>query len=1110
MNKTKLFLPKSRQRALYPILSVICGSLILLALLRGLQNPLAYAAPTATIRYVDGSSGSDSSDCSVSATPCATIQYAINQSLSGDEIRVAQGTYTETVGIGITLILKGGYEAAGWTRNIAANPAIIDANGANTSVVNITPGINVVIEGFTIQGANNAGDNGGGFLINNATVVISATVVQNNATSGGGGGGVWYEGSNVNVSVVNSSLLNNSASASGGGIAGCCTGSNSALSLDNVTVRENSAPSGGGLALNDVAATITNSQIVSNTAASGDGGGINAGPNVTLSLANSAVLSNTALGGGGLSLNNSAVSLDNVNLTGNQASGSGGGVALSQATAVITNSQIANNTAGWSGGGLALDNNASVTLTSVTVQGNQAVSSGYAAGGGVDTRNSSLTLNDSVIENNEVRSTGGGETLGGAINNNFGSVEITNSIIRNNNSQGTPVVQIYQAVLTVTNTLVNDNLGPGFAGTPTQGSFTNVTIANNGGFGLGIGPLGTGDPPVNVSIVNSVFWGNGGVDYYCDSSVGQVNCTLAYSNVGVGNTSGTGNLSLDPLFVDAAGADYHLQEGSPVVNRGTPYNAPPADLAGAPRDMLPDMGVYELSRVDNDLAVMAALPESPVIQGQQTAVQATVLNAGNLPQAQFTVACRITEMAGGTEVYSDTAVLTPPGGLPPMQATAVSLNPVTLSNAGAHQLTCQQTLAGEQRPQNDTLTQTINVINDTPDVFVRDNFADNGDVPTDPDDWYGSPDIWVRHADDGGLEHQDPIAGQTNYVYARIHNRGTQPQDGTVNLTWIEPSLGTRCGDWAPIGTITYTDLQPGETRILSIPWVPSRSGHTCLQALLDSTPDPFNRSLECTPLWVPWDNNLGWRNVNIFDNDAGPNDILATAVNTTTADLTNVYNLPADVDLIVDRLTFPQSGEMIVELPQNLFDAWQANGGQGTGIEPVAGTNQIRITAAVSGTVAGIPMEAAQRETLALQFTGPTGLEFEVRLRERINGLVVGGIEYQWRIPDTTPPGVISVTPANRAAGISPAAAFTVTFDEPVAPSSFNFTLTPAPAGTFTLTWNADNTAVVVTHDGLASGTSYTASVSAADGALNGMPAAYQWTFATAPYRIFLPVISR
>ena len=63
--------------------------------------------------YVDGATGSDDSDCSNPADPCATIGYALTQAANGDEIRVAGGTYAEGLFIDIAVRLSGGYEAAG-------------------------------------------------------------------------------------------------------------------------------------------------------------------------------------------------------------------------------------------------------------------------------------------------------------------------------------------------------------------------------------------------------------------------------------------------------------------------------------------------------------------------------------------------------------------------------------------------------------------------------------------------------------------------------------------------------------------------------------------------------------------------------------------------------------------------------------------------------------------------------------------------------------------------------------------------------------------------------------------------------------------------------------
>jgi hypothetical protein len=72
--------------------SCALGLTLTLAALATIAGPPAQAA--SVVRYV-APGGKDSGNlCTASASPCATIQHAVDVAASGDEIRVAEGTYT--------------------------------------------------------------------------------------------------------------------------------------------------------------------------------------------------------------------------------------------------------------------------------------------------------------------------------------------------------------------------------------------------------------------------------------------------------------------------------------------------------------------------------------------------------------------------------------------------------------------------------------------------------------------------------------------------------------------------------------------------------------------------------------------------------------------------------------------------------------------------------------------------------------------------------------------------------------------------------------------------------------------------------------------------------
>ena len=160
------------------------------------------------------------------------------------------------------------------------------------------------------------------------------------------------------------------------------------------------------------------------------------------------------------------------------------------------------------------------------------------------------------------------------------------------------------------------------------------------------------------------------------------------------------------------------------------------------------------------------------------------------------------------------------------------------------------------------------------DVYIDD--GRKGEYQYQPVHW-NTTKIWNRNAADGIAAHQAPILGQTNFVYVKIRNRGTQTATNVkVKGFHCKPGAGLLWpNDLQPmatpeilVGTLSGNNAQ--EKIVGPFQWKPITNafGHDCLMMIASASGDPSNvdqfTAGETIPEWrlVPNDNNIGQRNV--------------------------------------------------------------------------------------------------------------------------------------------------------------------------------------------------------------------------------------------------------
>jgi hypothetical protein len=487
---------------------------------------------SATVFYVDENSSNPVPPYANWSTASTDIQSAIDASSDGDLILVTNGVYA-----------TGGRVVYGSpTNRVVINKAV--------TVQSVNGPAATMIQGYQVPGATNGDSAVRCVYMTNNAVMIGFTLesgatrsVAGNQTREGNGGGVWCE--STNAVITNCVIAGNSAYSLGGGAFGS--------TLKNCVLQSNSAGGGGGSCSN----TLINCLITGNTARGSGGGGYQC-------LFNNCILSNNVVppqqqgqpAGGGARYS----VLNNCLVVSNSAEFGGGA-----ANSTLNHCNVIGNIAFYGvtpplGGGIYV-----CIATGCLIAGNSAGSPPmYTVGQGGGDYNG--ILYSCILSNNTAGNEGGGSEQEPNTRQGIYGM-LNNCLVISNTAGGAGGIACDSDRIPIVNSTIIGNTAIGsVGGVFFNGFYSNCIIYYN--------------TSSNLPSTNNNYY-PGSHLYYCSTT------PLA---------SGTGNITNEPLFLNLAGGDYHLQSNSPCINAGNNSGVSTTnDLDGNPRIVggTVDMGCYE-------------------------------------------------------------------------------------------------------------------------------------------------------------------------------------------------------------------------------------------------------------------------------------------------------------------------------------------------------------------------------------------------------------------------------------------------------------------------------------------------------------------------------------
>jgi uncharacterized repeat protein (TIGR01451 family) len=245
-------------------------------------------------------------------------------------------------------------------------------------------------------GDNSADDDGGGVYVYEGSATLTGTqVVSNSAVYGGG---VYVD--QGSATLAGTQVVSNSADLGGGVLV---YGGSAALNVSGGEVSRNSADDdGGGVYVYEGSATLSGTQVVSNSADSSGGGVFVREGSAALNVRGGEIGSNSAGFGGGVYVWFGSATLSGTQVVTNSGNQYGGGVYIVYGSATLTGTQVVSNSADNYGGGVFVDATAALNVRGGEVSRNSA-----DYGGGLYTESARTTLSGTQVVGNSAVYGGG-------------------------------------------------------------------------------------------------------------------------------------------------------------------------------------------------------------------------------------------------------------------------------------------------------------------------------------------------------------------------------------------------------------------------------------------------------------------------------------------------------------------------------------------------------------------------------------------------------------------------------------------------------------------------------------------------------------------------------